>query len=358
MYFSASSHFLHHQSFQKMQSHYFLFLLFFIFSSCSVYKNGQAPTSTRIAFYNVENLFDLKDDPLTLDEDFTPTGKQKWNAERYQTKLDHIHQVAEGMGYPTLLGVCEVENKEVLNDLCANKGMADHQYQSVHFESPDRRGIDVALLYKKRHFKVKNQSYIRMDFPDEIVPDAPGYTSRDILVVEGVLNRRSTVYVMVVHFPSRYGGVEKSEPKRLHVAGFVRRKIDELKKNNPGAQFIIMGDFNDEPTNKSIAETLNAQPVSSTPNNDVLYNCHAQLKADGQGSYNYRGNWNMLIRSCFLVIFFIKKIVCNTGRRTFTKGSFCFMKIKNMGLGRAVLMAGRSILVVILITCLFMWIWL
>lgn len=316
----------------KMHSRFlFLYIALFFFSSCASYKKGQAPNSTRIAFYNVENLFDLKDDPNKLDEDFTPSGKQEWTTERYQTKLDRIHQVVEGMDYPTLLGVCEVENKDVLNDLCSTKGFSSYKYEHVHFESPDRRGIDVALLYQKKHFKVKNKSYIRLDFPEEIVPDMPDYTSRDILVVEGVLNRKSTVYVIVAHFPSRYGGVEKSEPKRVHVAGYVRRKIDVLKKANLDAQFIIMGDFNDEPTNKSIAETLHAQPIPNTPNNNSLYNCHAQLKADGRGSYNYRGNWNMLDQVILSGHFFQKENAFQFESAHIYKGKFLFYEDKKHG---------------------------
>ena len=271
----------------------FLILIFSSWS-CAMMKNGQSDQTIRVAFYNVENLFDLEDDPNTLDEDFTPSGKQQWTAERYQTKLNHIDEVAKGLGYPVLLGLCEVENKKVLEDLSETGGMRNHPYHIAHFESPDRRGIDVALLYNKKHFKVKSTSFIRMDFPEAVVPDEAGYTSRDILVVEGALGSKSTVYVMVVHFPSRYGGVPQSEPKRVHVASFLRNKIDELQAANPNASFIIMGDFNDETTNKSVAQTLQAFPLSSDPKPEHLYNCFSKLDADSLGSYNYRGEWNML----------------------------------------------------------------
>ena len=277
-----------------MLTRFTFFLIILISASCAISKNGESDQPLRIAFYNVENLFDLEDDPNTLDEDFTPSGKQEWTADRYHTKLNHIDEVAKGMGYPILLGLCEVENKKVLDDLCATGGMPEHKYQIAHFESPDRRGIDVALLYQKQAFKLKNSSFIRIDFPDEIVPDEIGYTSRDILVVEGVLGGKSTVYVMVVHFPSRYGGVAKSEPKRIHVANYLRKKVNELQKANPEAEFIIMGDFNDETTNKSIARTLEAFPLPTEPKSDRLYNCFSQFDADSLGSYNYRGEWNML----------------------------------------------------------------
>lgn len=160
----------------------------------------------------MENLFDLEDDPSTKDEEFTPTGKLKWTSERYQTKLQRIDQVMEGMHYPALIGLCEVENKTVLEDLSNTGGMKAGKYQIVHFDSPDQRGIDVALLYQKKKFKVEDTEIIRLKFPDEIVPDIPGYTSRDILVVEGYLPKKQKAYVMIAHFPSRRGELKKVNP--------------------------------------------------------------------------------------------------------------------------------------------------
>ncbi|HFA49227.1 MAG TPA: hypothetical protein ENJ95_09445 [Bacteroidetes bacterium] len=290
-----------------------LFFLFFIVNlfSCSTLNNKQNNNEPlRIAFYNVENLFDTVDDPLTHDEDFTPAGRQKWTPERYRTKLQHLGQVIGGMHYPALLGLCEVENKTVLEDLCNDTGLAGHGYKFVHFDSPDFRGIDVALLYQKKRFKVLGTETVRIPFPDEIVPEMPGYTSRDLLVVEGILNKKTKVHLIVAHFPSRRGGLEKSEPKRLHVAGFLRKKIDEIMTQEPDSRIIVMGDFNDEPANKSITEILRAQPVGnvnananakSNANanaksnaNGELFNCFSEYDKEGKGSYNYRGNWNML----------------------------------------------------------------
>ncbi len=272
-----------------------LFFSLAVFTSCTFTSNGQkGGDPIRIAFYNVENLFDTEDDPLTLDEDFTPSGKQKWTDERYRTKLQRIDQVVAGMEYPALLGLCEVENKTVLDDLCKTTSLAGKKYQFVHFDSPDRRGIDVALLYQKKKFKVTSTEKIRVGFPDEIVPDMPGYTSRDILVVEGYLPKKQKVYVIVAHFPSRRGGLKASEPKRTHVAKYIRDKVDEIFADDPSANVIVMGDFNDEPDNKSIAVTLQADAPSDKPTSSNLYNCFAELDAAGKGSYNYRGNWNML----------------------------------------------------------------
>ena len=237
-----------------------------------------------LAFYNVENLFDTLDDATTLDEDFTPTGRQKWTSQRYFRKLDNLAKVIEGMHMPILLGLCEVENATVLRDLCGHGPLKAADYDFVHFESTDRRGIDVALLYRKAYFQPKQQEYIRFEFPKDILlENEEGYTSRDILKVEGEFFNKAPLTIFVNHWPSRRGGLTASEPKRLFVASQLRQQINQLSPQTP---ILIMGDFNDETDNKSIATVLD----SSTP----LYNCLAQLDEQGKGSYNFRGNWNML----------------------------------------------------------------
>ncbi len=310
----------------------FLFSLT-ILSSCTFTSNGQKGNNPmRIAFYNVENLFDTEDDPLTLDEDFTPSGKQKWTDERYRTKLQRIDQVVTGMEYPVLLGLCEVENQVVLNDLCKTTSLAKNKYQFVHFDSPDRRGIDVALLYQKKLFKVINAEKIHVDFPDEIVPNMPGYTSRDILVVEGYLPKKQKVHVIVAHFPSRRGGVKESEPKRTHVAKHVRDKVDEIFANDPSANIIFMGDLNDETTNKSVAVTLQAHSPIDKPSSKALYNCFAELDATGAGSYNYRGNWNMLDQVILSGGFFLSDSPFKFHSATIYKEDYLMYKDKKNGL--------------------------
>jgi len=179
----------------------FLFVAFICFSFAS---DDTRKTPIRIAFYNVENLFDTKDDPKTLDEEFTPKSDKEWTAERYQEKLDHLAEVFAGMDYPDVIGVCEVENKQVLEDLIAKTSMGKHGYQIEHKESPDIRGIDVGLLYKKDAFKTLTVSTTRIDFPTDIVED---YTTRDVLTVEGELCDKRKVAFMVNHWPSRRGGV-------------------------------------------------------------------------------------------------------------------------------------------------------
>ncbi|MEM0993917.1 MAG: hypothetical protein AAGI49_12840, partial [Bacteroidota bacterium] len=247
--------------------------------------------SARVAFYNVENLFDTLDHPVHVDEDFTPTGKQKWTTQRYAAKLDNIARVIKELAFPALMGLCEVENEKVLQDLIQRDVLAAKKYDFVHYESPDFRGIDVALLYNKKAFKVKSSERIRINFPPNIVQD---YTTRDVLLVKGIYRKKHPLYLFINHWPSRVGGLQKSEPKRTYVAQQVRKKVDSLFALDTNANIILMGDFNDETDNKSVARTLGATTNKKDLQAEKLYNCFAPLDQQRMGSYNYRGTLNML----------------------------------------------------------------
>ncbi len=272
-----------------------LFAILLLISCTGSKKLSQSTTtgfSHRIAFYNVENLFDTVDDPIKMDDDFTPEGRQKWDQERYQQKLSKLHKIVRSLHYPSLLGLCEIENATVLqafSDSCKTSG---GKYRYVHFESADFRGIDVALMYDPASFKVSNSKIIRTEFP--LQEDGEPYTSRDILQVAGTYQGKYPMYVFVNHWPSRRGGLVKSEPKRLLVAQNLRKAVDEVMAKDPGARIVILGDFNDEPDNKSMLETLGAAADVSNPQNGQLYNHSYALDAAGKGTYNYRGNWNCL----------------------------------------------------------------
>ncbi len=252
---------------------------------------SQPATTLRISFYNVENLFDLKNDPIKKDDDFTPTGKQQWTKERYQTKLKRISQVLDSLGTPTFLGLAEVENLSVVKDLAKTGGLRNIKYGFVHQESPDVRGIDVAFMYDKKQFKLLSYSFIRIDFPEEVEAN---YTSRDILHAMGKLPTGDTLHFFVNHWPSRRGGLAKSEPKRMWVAQHLRLAVDDIFRENPDANVIIMGDFNDEPDNKSILQMLNAHPRNESPEDGQLYNCFSEFDQQNMGSYRYRADWNAL----------------------------------------------------------------
>ncbi len=270
-------------------------LLFLLCIGCksknvAISTTTPAVSSSRIAFYNVENLFDTKDDPKKKDEEFTPSSKKEWTKERYQKKLFNIAKVIAGMELPGLVGLCEVENSKVLKDLCKQTSLKSVKYGFVHEESPDVRGIDVALLYDKSVFKVEEHKAIPINFPEAIVKD---YVTRDILHVKGNYQGK-TLHVFVNHWPSRYGGAKESEPKRIFVAEQLRKAVENIFEVDAEANVVIVGDFNDETNNKSIVQALGTQRDISRIKPKSLYNCFAPLDELQQGSYNYRGNLNLL----------------------------------------------------------------
>jgi endonuclease/exonuclease/phosphatase family metal-dependent hydrolase len=239
-----------------------------------------------IAFYNVENLFDTINDPATWDDDFTPEGKLEYTTKRYQNKLVNLSNVLSSIdknNLPAIIGLCEVENRSVLDALIGQDKLKDAEYGIAHTDSPDARGIDCALLYKKNEFKYLNHNTIGIHFK-----------TRDILHVQGILGAADTLDIFVNHWPSRIGGIAKSEKNRVFVAEQLKLAVNKLQEKNPKAKIIIMGDFNDEPNNKSTEEALAATNNTNTSNPKALYNLMYDLKLQGKGTYNYKGNWNML----------------------------------------------------------------
>ncbi len=237
-----------------------------------------------VAFYNIENLYDTVDDPKIDDETFLPTSALKWDETRYQTKLTNLASVIKELGGadgPDILGMTEVENRRVLDDLVAQPAIAARKYQIVHFDSPDPRGIDVALLYKPDHFTVTNQRAVPVTFPDTTMG------TRDILLVEGKLNGDPITF-LVCHWPSRRNGL-KSDKRRFAVAAQSRRLIDEQLRANPQARILLMGDLNDSPTDSSIASILRASKELRNLPKGQLHNAFYDLQAQGKGTLFYRG---------------------------------------------------------------------
>ena len=245
----------------------------------------------RVAFYNVENLFDTEDDPHRLDEEFLPTSDKQWDNARYEDKVAKLARVIAAMNYPELLGLAEVENEAVLRQLIEHPDLAEAGYDLVHYDSPDVRGIDVALLYRTAFFTPESSQAIPVAFEDD------NYQSRDILQVSGTLGKdakHNTVHLLVNHWPSRRGGVAQSEPRRREAARLARKAVDELLQTDQLANVILMGDFNDEPSNASITDELRATASVKKKDPFQLYNTVADLDEQGRGSYKFRGNWNML----------------------------------------------------------------
>ncbi len=269
----------------KVKSILFIALVLAL-GSCSSEKSTLRKEYTVVS-YNVENLFDTVDDPNIPDEEFLPESEKKWNNELYQKKLDDITRVITEINpkeLPELIGLIEVENQTVLQDLVKN-GKLNGKYAIVHEESPDYRGIDVALIYRKDAFKEIVHEVLSVNFPDD-----PEFKTRDILHVTGLI-RNKAVHIFVNHWPSRIGGNEKTEPKRVLAASVLRSKIDQLQDSDPNVRIIIMGDMNDEPDNKSLAETLGALAPDSGAK---LVNLMIPDDNNNLGTYFYSGNWNML----------------------------------------------------------------
>ena len=253
-------------------------------------KNYQV---TCVGFYNVENLFDTEDDPKIKDEEYTPEGRNNWTQERYQHKLENLSTVIEDMGTEVspdgcaIIGICEVENKKVLDDLVATNKLKGRDYKIVHYDSPDRRGIDVGLLYQEKYFKVTNSSSYKLSFPDDTA-----YYTRDQLIVSGVLAGEE-VSLLVAHWPSRRGGAEKSEPRRVQAAQLGRRIIDSLYSVNPNAKIMYMGDLNDDPVNKSVQEYIQAKGKISKVKEKMFFNPMYSLFKKGNGTLAYNDAWNL-----------------------------------------------------------------
>lgn len=261
---------------------------------------GTAQTSNEyqlrtIAFYNLENLFDTENDSLIYDDDRTPEGKDAWTDGRYAHKLAQLSRVISEIGFdmssapPDILGVCEAENKKVLEDLINHPYLKKFDYDIVHFDSPDERGIDVALLYRKSAFiPTSFDSRRLLLFKDDGFRD---YT-RDQLVVEGILDNER-IYFIVNHWPSRSGGEARSRPFRLAAAKLNKRIIDSIRRNNSRAKIISMGDFNDDPIDASFKSVLEVKGKKKQLDSMSLFGPMEKLFKKGEGSLAYRDKWNI-----------------------------------------------------------------
>ena len=234
--------------------------------------------SMTLMFYNCENLFDPDDDPLKDDDDFTPDGDYHWTRSRYWDKLDAVSKViaaADEDQAPALVGLSEVENETVLKDLTQRSALRGAGYSFVMTDSPDRRGIDVALLYRRSYFRLIGQESLRVN-----LRPLGGGDTRDILHVTGVLENHDTIDVYVCHWPSRYGGTEQSEPLRVCAARRLRASADSLFNVRRKPYILIMGDLNEGPDDPAVSDVLVA--------GSDLVTVMDQLEG---GSYKYDGHW-------------------------------------------------------------------
>jgi len=269
-----------------------LFSIYILFSQeKKVYKINT------IAFYNLENLFDTEDDPITYDDDRTPDGKDHWTEEIYKDKLKNMAKVISEIGAdvtkntPALLGVAEIENRKVLEDLVNESALLPKDYGIVQFDSPDRRGIDVALLYQKSLFRPVSSSAHELLLYNNNDPEKRIYT-RDQLLVSGYLNG-DLIHVIVNHWPSRSGGEARSRHKREKAAELNKKIIDSLFDIDPYAKIITMGDLNDDPDNTSVKKILAAKSEKEDVKLKGLYNPMYNMSKKGIGSLAYRDSWNL-----------------------------------------------------------------
>lgn len=249
-------------------------LLFLILSVA----NGQS----RIAFYNAENLFHPSDDSLTLDEAFTPAGDYRHTYLRYSEKLNHLSKsiISISENAPLLfLGLCEVENRTVLFDLLNETALNLEPYRFIHRDSPDRRGIDVALIYNDDRFTPIKQHF----YP--ICNDSDTLVSREILYCYGLIDGQTPIHIFVNHWPSKYGGVAQSEPKRMMAAEVLLKAVDSIQLTSPEAMIIAMGDFNAEKDETSIEQLIqdSATKLMLLPND-----------WPAGGTHKFQGHWSTI----------------------------------------------------------------
>lgn len=235
-----------------------------------------------IAFFNLENLFDINNDPNTNDKDFLSTSDKRWNLKKYENKLLKLGYAISKIGkeetgkHPAIVGVAEVENDKVIQDLLNSEYLKDIPYDFVHYDSPDERGIDVALIYDKTQFEVKKTAPYSIALMDD--NGVPDYT-RDILWVSGILDD-DPVHFLVNHWPSK--NEDSNKPKRMEASKKATEIIEGLKAKNPNARIIVMGDFNDNSASES---------VQAMVNNSALFNPMESLTSYDRGSINYRFRW-------------------------------------------------------------------
>ena len=255
-----------------------------------------------IGFYNLENLFDIYDDPAKNDEQFLPEGANNWTKEKYEHKLKNMSHViakmAESNGrWHTILGISEVENRFVIEDLVSQPEIAAANYQIVHYDSPDRRGVDVALLYNPTQFKLLGSESIPYTFFNDgslkynlTKKEKEYFRTRDILMVRGTIDREMFAFY-VTHLPSRVGG--KGASLRSGGALIIYRHAMKLMKEFPGIKIVVMGDMNDDPTDESMAVHLHGKGELGKMDSTDFFNPFMSMLKDGFGSLCYQGTWSI-----------------------------------------------------------------
>jgi endonuclease/exonuclease/phosphatase family metal-dependent hydrolase len=263
---------------------------------CGYFAKGQARYKVlAVGFYNCENFFDPVHDSNKLDQDFTPNGAYHYTEAIYKKKVYNIANVIQKMGTditpdgPTIVGLAEIENDHVLDDLVNHPAIKYRNYKYVWFYTPDERGISTAMLYNPKYLRILNAEPNRVPL-EQLHETRP---TRYVLHVSGIL-AGDTVHILVNHWPSRSGGEKVSEPRRKLAAGVDRRIIDSLQAINPNSKIMILGDLNDNPTDASVTEVLKAQAEPDNIGATGIYNPWINLYNKGIGTESYQGDWNLI----------------------------------------------------------------
>jgi len=279
----------------------FLFALF-IFASVSVTYGQKANYKPAIiAFYNLENLFDTVNNPIVNDEEFLPNSERHYNTRVYEDKISRLSGVISELGTSVnpdgiaLLGTAEVENDTVLTDLVRSPKLKSRNLKFVHYNSPDTRGIDVALLYNPKYFKPLYSSSLFVQLPGG---SKSSYYTRDVLYVKGLLDG-DTIHVFVNHWPSRSGGEERSIPARAAAASVAKHSIDSIMAINPDSKVVLMGDLNDDPISPSVTKVLGAKGNINKVKRSGLYNPWVEPYKRGIGTLAYQDAWGLFDQIIF-----------------------------------------------------------
>ncbi|TAF56110.1 MAG: endonuclease/exonuclease/phosphatase [Sphingobacteriia bacterium] len=280
---------------------YLLFLCgcYFLFSFLAMTKTkrlqGPSIDKTQLAFYNLENYYDTIDDPETLDDEFTVKGAKHYGRKIFEHKTNQLAAVLSDLGKfagspaPVLIGVAEIENKQVLDHLVQHEKLAPAHYGVIHFDSRDARGVDVALLFRKLYFLPCYAVALRIDLPKGA---KESFYTRDILYVKGVYQQDS-FHVLVNHWPSRRGGEERSAPARAAAAQKAKHCMDSIRRVQPMAYIILMGDLNDNPTDPSIVGGLAAKGKIPQPGSGQLFNPWVRYMDKGLGTLAHQDAWGL-----------------------------------------------------------------
>ena len=271
----------------------FVLLTVFVSLSVNAQNSKKKYVATLVGFYNLENLFDTINTINVKDKEFTPQGSKLWTGKRYYHKLHNMAKVISQIGTEinpdglAVLGISEVENLGVVRDLVSQPSLKKRNYQIIHYDSPDRRGIDVAMLYNTKYFKPYKTSSHRL-----YVEKLKDFRTRDQLLVDGILSG-DTVHIIVNHWPSRYGGEKRSRWLRNAAAQLSRKIADSILQINPHARIMVMGDLNDDPVNESVIKYMHAKGKINKLKDDDFFNPMWEMYKKGNGTLAWHDTWSL-----------------------------------------------------------------